>query len=767
MSTTSPPPTTAAVWLNRPLGRAYTYTIPPEMAPLLRRGMLVEVPFGPRKLVGCVGELDPPDLVEGAFELLPIGRIVSPGYELTRELMELAFWMADYYFCGPGEALSTISMIGFSDTVAGGKPRYRLAEEWDPAPLTPRQREVAWRLEALPRDPPRALSLLAREAGTTGPTLRKLAEKGALEELAPDELPPPPLPAPDVPPVMSAEQQEAHDAVAKCIDNHAFAVHLLHGITGSGKTEVYLRLIERAFADGKAALCLVPEISLTPQTVDRFTRRFQEEIGVFHSQMTRREKLVLFQKIRNGRIRLVIGARSAAFAPFDNLGLIVIDEEHEGSYKQSETPRYHARDLAILRASRLGIPVLLGSATPSVETFEKARAGKYHLLRLTERPMGLNLPEVRLVSMTQAAAEDPTAMGLISRDLRDAIATRLEKGEQTLLFLNRRGFSNFLMCPHCRWVGRCEDDDIVLTIHRRRKGAGPAESGEAELELFPRPLAREDSFLKCHFCGRTSDHPRACPQCGEEGLTGMGTGTQRIEEALARLFPGTNVLRMDQDALGGRRGFMKAWQSMVSGEAQIIIGTQMIAKGLHLEKVTLVGVVLADVGLFIPDFRAEERTFSLLMQVAGRAGRTDMGEVLVQTYMPHHPAIQLAAKHDYEGFFEVEMGRRRKLRFPPVQRLIALTFSDPDRDKAVRAARRLRELLDRASHRMDLRRIALLGPRPAPIERLAGRYRQRILLRGADYRSNARLLRAALAGPDWRPPSSLRLSIDVDPVDLL
>lgn len=760
-------PSTASVWLNLPLARAYTYTVPADLAPLLQPGMLVEVPFGPRHLIGCVGELDPHDLLEGAFKLLPIRRIASPGYQLTEELMELGLWMADYYFCGPGEALSTVSMIGFSDTAEGGKPRFRLGEGWDPAPLTPRQREVAWRLEALPRDPPRALSVLAREVGTTLPTLRKLAERGVLEEVPAGELPPPPLPPPDVPPVMSAEQQAAHDAVAESLDAGRFAVHLLHGITGSGKTEVYLRLIERAFAAGRPALCLVPEISLTPQTVERFTRRFQEEIGVFHSQMTRREKLLLYGKIQRGRIRLVIGARSAAFAPLANLGLVVIDEEHEGSYKQSETPRYHARDLAIYRASRLGIPVVLGSATPSVETYEKARNGKYRLLRLTERPMGLNLPEVRLVSMAQAATEDPSTTGLISHDLREAIQSRIDRGEQSLLFLNRRGFSNFLMCPHCRWVARCADDDIVLTIHRRRNRPGGPEDSGVELDLFPRPLAREDSFLKCHFCGQTSDHPRVCPQCGEEGLAGMGSGTQRIEEGLTRLFPGVTILRMDQDALGGRRGFMKAWQAMVSGEARIIIGTQMIAKGLHLERVTLVGVVLADVGLFIPDFRAEERTFSLLMQVAGRAGRTDMGEVIVQTYMPHHPAIQLAAKHDYEGFFEIELARRHKLRFPPVQRLIALTFSDPDRDKTVRASRRLRELLDRASHRMDLRTTALLGPRPAPIERLAGRFRQRLLLRGPNYRDNARLLRAAIGNPDWHPPGSLRLSIDVDPVDLL
>jgi primosomal protein N' (replication factor Y) (superfamily II helicase) len=761
-------PPTAAVALNRPFREPFTYLVPEELVGQLEPGMLVEVPLSSQEVIGCVVELDPPDITTGTLKLQSIRRRVSPDYQLTGELLRLARWMADYYFCGIGEALSTMSMVGFGDVALGGSPRYQVAKGWNADALTPRQREVARRLQALPAQEPTSISSLATDVGTTPATMKKLAQAGVLEEVSVEDTPPPRSPPPDVPPTLSDEQQAAFDAVAGALDGGEFGVFLLHGITGSGKTEVYLRLIERAFAAGKSAICLVPEISLTPQTVERFTCRFQEEIGVFHSQLTRREKLVLHRKIQKGRIRLVIGARSATFAPLPKLGLVVIDEEHEGSYKQGEIPRYHARDLAIYRASLLKIPVLMGSATPSVESFENARRGKFHLLRLTRRPMGLNLPEVRLIPMGQAAVEDPSANTLLSRDLREAIAKRLERGEQSLLFLNRRGFSNFLMCPHCKWVARCDDDDIVMTIHRKRKKGEPAmTSSEEELDLFPRPLARDESFLKCHFCGRTSDYPAKCPKCGNEGLTGMGTGTQRIEEALARNFPDARVLRLDQDAIGGRRAFLEAWQSMVSGEAQIILGTQMIAKGLHLERVTLVGVILADVGLFIPDFRAEERTFSLLMQVAGRAGRTEMGEVLVQTYLPHHPAIQLAAKHDYEGFFKVEMVRREKLRFPPVQRLVALTFSDPDGEKARRSARQFRELLDKACHRYDCRGIRLLGPGPAPVRRLAGRFRERLLLRGPVYGDNAKVLRAALGSELWKPPASMRLSIDVDPVDLL
>ncbi|MCC5875384.1 MAG: primosomal protein N', partial [Candidatus Sumerlaeia bacterium] len=579
MSDFSPPPT-VSVAVNRPFRRPFTYLVPGDLEGKLAPGMLVEVPLGPQMVPGCVVELDPPDLTTGVLKLLPVKRRLSPEYTLTGELLSLGDWVSEYYFCGIGEALSAISMVGFGDVVTGSKPKWRVCGDAIVESLTPRQREVGWRLQALPAGEPLPLSTIARDVGTTVATLRKIAEAGVLEEVAAEDMPAPALPPPDVVPQLTSEQKVAFDAVLKSMEEEKFGVYLLHGITGSGKTEVYLRLIERAFKVGQSALCLVPEISLTPQTVERFTRRFQEEIGVFHSQQSRREKLILYRKIESGKIRLVIGARSATFAPLRNLGLVVIDEEHDGSYKQSETPRYHARDLAIIRAKRLGIPVLLGSATPSVETYENARTGKYTLLRLTERPMGMKLPEVRLIPMGAGAAADPGVNTLLSEDLRAAITKRLQRGEQTILFLNRRGFSNFLMCPECKWVARCDDDDIVMTIHRRGKGRGrgapPPE--EQELDLFPKPLAREDSFLKCHFCGRTSDYPKACPSCGCEGLVGMGSGTQRIEEALTRQFPDARILRLDQDAVGGRRAFLEAWQRMVSGEAQIILGTQMIAK---------------------------------------------------------------------------------------------------------------------------------------------------------------------------------------------
>lgn len=757
------PRETAAVVLNRPLSGALTYGVPAFLRTELSVGSLVEVPLGTRRAIGCVVAFDVPQPEDATFRVRDIFRVVSPDYVIEEELIELARWVAEYYFCSHGEALSTASMIGFSEVVLRGRSVYTLNPAWQEIELPRRQAEVAARLAEAGVPPDASLAELAQLCGSTGPTMRKLQTAGVLLEeknyLGTVE----PLPPPDVPPELMDDQRVAFEQVEAARAAGEFAVFLLHGVTGSGKTEVYLRLIERAFAAGQSALCLVPEIALTPQTVERFSRRFQEEIGVFHSQLSKVEKLVLHRKIRAGQIRLVIGARSCVFSPLPNLGLIVIDEEHESSYKQGETPRYHARDLAIVRASRLRIPIVLGSATPSLDSYENAVRGKYRLLRLISRPAGLNMPTVRIVTMGRAATDSPDGLSLLSPDLKKEIDLRLERKQQVLLFLNRRGFSNFLMCPNCRWVARCDEDDIVLTIHRARKG----KDTEEELDLFPRPLKAQDAFVKCHFCGRRHEYPTACPKCGEEQLVAMGSGTQRIEEALQRVFPGVNILRLDQDSVGGRRGFLRAWQEMVSGQAQIILGTQMIAKGLHLERVTLVGVILAEIGLFLPDFRAEERTFSLLTQVAGRSGRTDLGEVIFQTYMPQHPVVQFAAQHDYEGYFAAEMLRRRKARFPPVERLIALTLSDAMLPRAQEAARMIAGILRRIGHQEAFRDCRTLGPLPAPIERLAGRFRQRVLIRGVNPLDNGALLRRALSDPQWNPPSSVNLTIDVDPQDCL
>ncbi|MCC7393187.1 primosomal protein N' [Candidatus Sumerlaeota bacterium] len=757
-------PRIAAVALNRPFDGPLSYTVPDALANEIMVGRLVEVPLGPQKEIGCVVEYPATIPEHGNFRLRPIVRVVSPGYVIDREIFELTRWVAEYYMCSLGEALAVSSMIGFSDLAWKARAQYRLANDWRSAELTKRQREVATLLSETLFAESRPLPVLAKIANATAALLKKLVDAKVLE-LEAEALPAPfALPPPDVMPELFEEQRAALQVIEASRVRGDFGVFLLHGVTGSGKTEVYLRLIDAALKEGRTALCLVPEIALTPQTVERFERRFQQEVGVFHSQLSRREKILLHEKIRRGVIRIVIGARSAVFSPLPKLGVIIIDEEHDSSYKQGETPRYHARDVAIMRASRLKIPIVLGSATPSFESFDNALKGKFTHLKLTTRPAGLRMPDVRIVPMGGATVTATPEAGMLSPQLRDAIADRLAKGEQSLLFLNRRGFSNFLMCQSCKWVARCPNDDIVLTIHRKSQARSGGDS-EWQLDIFPRPLPTDEAFLKCHFCGQRHVYIRSCPKCGEEALVALGTGTQRVEEGLHRAFPGANILRLDQDTIGGRRAFIAAWQKMLSGEAQIILGTQMIAKGLHLERVTLVGVILADVGLFIPDFRAEERTFSLLMQVAGRAGRANMGEVLLQTYLPHHPAIQLASQHNYEAFFDAEMKRRRKVRFPPVERLIALTLSDENLPRVQNEARALASILRRLENRDDLHGPAVLGPQAAPIEKLAARHRQRILIRGKQAAPGARLLRAALA--EWKAPSSLNLAIDVDPQDLL
>ncbi len=753
---------TALVALNRPLA-PFSYQVPDALVAEVVVGALVEVPLANGAEIGCVVELDPPDFSDALFKLKPILKRVSTEYLISEEVIRLCEWISRYYFCSLGEALATASMLGFSHVEQSRIKTWEPSSNWEELELSTRHREILSLLSD-GCDGPLTLTALSKIGECSPSTLKKILEFGALRESVSS----PRIPPPDEPPGLLPEQVEALGQIDGALSPPQFRTFLLHGVTGSGKTEVYLRLIQQVLEAGKTALCLVPEISLTPQTVDRFARRFQQPIGIFHSQTTRREKLQLYKQIASGEIRMVIGARSAAFSPLPNLGIIIIDEEHEGSYKQSESPRYHARDVAIVRAQKLGIPVVMGSATPSFESYENAISGKYTLLKLTSRPLGLEMPRVGLVHLGKAAAEDPTGLTMISTDLQTAIRDRLKKGEQTLLFLNRRGFSNFLFCPSCRWVARCDEDDITLTIHRRRDKKAHSDLREQEeLELFPGPLKRSDAWLKCHFCGRTHDYPKQCPKCGEEGIAAVGTGTQRIEEALRRLFPDENILRLDRDTISGRRGFLEAWHKMMSGEAQIILGTQMIAKGLHLERVSLVGVILADIGLFIPDFRAEERTFSLLMQVSGRAGRTNLGEVMVQTYMPHHAAVQLAAAHNYEAFFEVEMRRRRQLRFPPVERLIAITISDPDRQRAISAARQLGSLLRRYGNRSEFSSPVTLGPQPAPVERLANRFRQRLLIRGRSAKVNAELLRAVLASAEWTPASSLRVTIDVDPLDML
>ena len=551
-------------------------------------------------------------------------------------------------------------------------------------------------------------------------------------------------------------------------------------MTGSGKTEIYLQALAHALEQGKGAIVLVPEISLTPQTVERFKARFssgklQTLVAVLHSHLCAGERHDEWHKIRQGRARIVIGARSAIFAPVEPLGLIIVDEEHETSYKQEEAPRYHARDVAIMRGQMENAVVVLGSATPSLESFYNCKRGKFSLLELPERVDNQKMPRVRVVDMRQAAHKEK-GTPLFSPQLKEAINQRLDRGEQTILFLNRRGYSTSLQCPKCGYVCNCPNCSLALTFHR------------------------QEQKLACHICGHVEKVPLVCPneKCKNPAIRFSGTGTQRVEETLAKLFPKARIQRMDADTMKRKDDYRKVLGDFRAGKTDILVGTQMIAKGLHFPNVTLVGIIYADLALHQPDFRAGERTFQLLTQVAGRAGRGDVeGEVFVQAFAPFHPAIQYARRHDFNGFYEQEIEFREQLKYPPVSRVALLTLKGRNEEKVKFSAEHLKnelgenlgsaaapaavvsalagdaELFDEGV-KQDTRGacaprkvffdLIIAGPAPAPLLRAETFYRYQIMLRtramSALSRELARIIQSLAL------PEDVTLAVDIDPVNL-
>jgi primosomal protein N' (replication factor Y) (superfamily II helicase) len=513
---------------------------------------------------------------------------------------------------------------------------------------------------------------------------------------------------------------------------------LLYGVTGSGKTEIYLQAIERVLERGLGAILLVPEISLTPQTVERFKSRFaatNHEVAVLHSHLSEGERHDEWHRIRNGTARIVIGARSAVFAPVDKLGIIIVDEEHENSYKQEETPRYHGRDIAVLRGHMEHCAVLLGSATPSLESFHNASTSKYELLRLTMRVDDQKMPFIRIVDMRLEARKSSP---ILSDPLRNAINSRLDQKEQVILFLNRRGFSTTLLCNKCGFVAECPNCSVSLTFHRAA------------------------NRIVCHICGHMAVAPTKCPDCKDPGIKYSGTGTEKVEDAVQNTFPTAVVKRMDADVMQRREAYRETLGAFRSGKIDILVGTQMIAKGLHFPNVTLVGIVNADMGLHLPDFRASERTFQLLTQVAGRAGRGDVsGEVVVQSYTPFHPSIQFARHHDFDGFYDQEIEWREKMNQPPFTHFILITVRSPHQQRGQLSIetlhRRLKEVLPKG---------ATLGePSPAPLEKSHGNFRFHLSIRTRAVLKVSRALKAVLDKLTW--PEDVFVVVDVDAHHLL
>jgi len=576
---------------------------------------------------------------------------------------------------------------------------------------------------------------LGEYASSTIGALCRNGMAGIIEEELPDG-PQAPSPAPDAPPELMPEQAEAVRQVAAAAAEGRFATFLLHGVTGSGKTEVYLRCIAGLTGTGRGAIVLVPEIALTPQLLGRFRRRFGDRVAVLHSGLTDRERAAEHRRIRAGSVDVAIGARSAVFAPFPVLGLVIVDEEHENSYKQDDGLRYHARDVAVMRAKFADALCVLGSATPSLESYHNARAGRYRLLRIANRVDHRPMPEVEIIDVKAQPKNAPYAPKLVA-----ALQERMARGEQALLLLNRRGFSSVLICGDCGKVIPCPSCSVSLTFHKSERK------------------------LMCHYCDFHMAPPDRCPACSGPDLKPLGTGTQKIEEEVARLVPGSRISRMDSDSVRGREAYERVLGRVDRGEVDILLGTQMVAKGHDFPAVTLVGVVDADVGLNLPDFRAGEKTFQLITQAAGRAGRGDMaGEVIIQTMNPGHYALRHSRTHDYESFYDEEIRLRTDLGYPPVRRMVKIEVKSGSERSALEAALAARDRIRSLRPGKD---TALLGPAPSPIARVRGKFRYQMLLLSPARETLRQLATAARSVVEEQFGRTVQVSVDVDPVNLM
>jgi len=734
----------AQVTLEIALRKEFDYLIPPDLDGRVEVGTRVKVPFGRRQVLGCVTGL----AEESAHDSLkPILKVIGAQSLVTPRVLELARWMAEYYCCAPETALKSVLPDAVRKEQEGWRERLfvrLLPVKGDAADLTKRQVEIYHVIE---EHRSIAMQELLRLTGTTAQTVRRLEDKG-LVEVVPQISERDPYAntqiIPTQPLALNAEQAEALRQVLASMDGEEKKIFLLNGVTGSGKTEVYLQAIARALELGKGAIVLVPEISLTPQTVERFRARFssgpqQMLVAVLHSHLSAGERHDEWHKIRQGRARIVIGARSAIFAPVEPLGLVIVDEEHEHSYKQEEAPRYHARDVAVVRGQREGAVVVLGSATPSLESFYNVERGKYAVLDLPHRADDKRMPVVRVQDMRTECRKDK-GVPIFSTRLKEAIRDRLENREQTILFLNRRGFATSMQCPECGFVAECPNCSLSLTYHRREQA------------------------LRCHLCGHGARAPGQCPECRSRAIRFHGLGTEKVEDVLGKLFPDAAIRRMDSDTLKRKEDYRRILGDFRRGKIDILVGTQMIAKGLHFPRVTLVGIVYADTGLHLADFRAGERTFQILTQVAGRAGRGDVeGEVIVQSFTPFHPAIQFARRHDFAGFYDAEMEFRGQLKYPPYTRAAVLTLRGRNEEKVAFSAEHLKKAVEPLAG--GIADLVIAGPAPAPLLRAEAFYRYQIMLRTGQMSALSRGLAAVTAG--LALPEEVALTVDIDPVNLL
>jgi len=664
----------ADIVINRPIERPFTYSIPESLKEGVEMGSIVEVSFGNKIVTGyVVGFSDKCDIPN----IKPINRMVDKELRVDAQILELTKWISEYYYSSWGEAISAAVPSALKKSVSGRKKRKEKpgVEEND--------------FEFI---------------------------DGSDKHLSPNP-----------------EQQQALDSIINSIDSRAHRVFLLHGVTGSGKTEVYLQSIAAALKLGLSSIILVPEISLTPQTVARFKARFGDKIAVLHSRLLGSKKVSEWHRIASGEARIVIGARSAIFAPVKNLGLIVVDEEHETSYKQEDVPRYNARDAAIKRAELAGAVAILGSATPSLESFYAAKNKRFTLIELPERVDSRLLPAVDIVDMREEMTR-AKKVPIFSQKLKEWIEKDIAERKQVILFLNRRGFSTFINCRRCGYVIKCKRCSVSLTYHFDKKK------------------------LTCHHCNFNMEPPEICPECNASYLKYWGLGTEKVESEAHRLFPSADIARMDTDATHKRGTHDRVLSKFKDGHIDILIGTQMIAKGLDFPKVTLVGVISADTALNLPDFRSSERTFNLLTQVAGRAGRSDLGgRVIIQSYAPQHYSIQAAKNHDYNTFYDKEISLRKELYLPPFCHMVTLTLRGRKEEKVFKASEGLMASLEKGN---KAKNIQILGPAPSPISRMKGMYRWGIFLRSENAGNITSMLKKALKE---NKTSGIIITVDVDP----
>ncbi len=784
----------AEVAVEGPVRGTFTY-VADGVWDQLSYGARVLVPFGPRTASGFfVGERSESDLIRDGFnpaklksiirvldaQALPHGRPTDATALITPVLLDLARWMARHYACPLGSTLASMLPAGVKRGVEAVRVRFVTAL------LTPP--ELLRKAEELSKKKPKQAALLLALAAHEDPIAaadlleEAQAPDSALKALAKDEIVRVTLQhvdadgeiqeideenadagAGDVDLKLNAEQQAALDEIEKAlnapIQNPKSKIQnfLLQGVTGSGKTEVYLRALKTALAQGKQGIVLVPEIALTPQTAQRFERRLgRERVAVLHSHITDGERAEAWRAVRAGKIDVVVGARSALFAPLPRLGIIVIDEEHENAFKQESTPRYHARDVAMELARLSGAILILGSATPSFESIHAARSGRMKHLVLSQRVAGRPLPPVEIIDMNRENRE-VERYSYLSRALMRGIDQTLARGEQTILFMNRRGFATVITCLRCGHTEKCEQCDISLTSHRG-----------ASSEIQNPKSKIQNEFLTCHYCNFTEPVPEVCSGCGAPGVKHWGMGTERVENEVRKLFPNARVARMDSDTMTRRAAYLETLTNFRARKIDILVGTQMIAKGLDFPNVTLVGVVMADTALHMPDFRSRERTFQLLAQVAGRAGRSEKGgRVIIQTHLPTDPAIRAAADHDFETFAVAELKERHAYNYPPFSRLARILVRGKDQAATRSAAEHAAEALRKNSGLTSQNSApSILGPAEAPLARLEGFYRQHILIKAPD----SGVLAELLNGPAADLIAKLKGAdavIDVDAVAML